>query len=100
MTNLTTKEALVLKAISTDCFMDGAEGKDAVGKYVWADTGADHIRDETKLDAASIGGIVASLSKKGLISYNHDGQDSTYALTCTGAAEIWPEAFGGEFPIA
>ncbi len=76
--NITEKEMEVLKAIDSNEY--GDEMTDA--KWTWSVVG------DLDMDKASIGGVVASLSKKGLIyadSVERHGNEATIALTDEGA---------------
>lgn len=91
---LTQNETYVLDRLADNDFMDGLTGRDAVGKELWSD--CIYAPD---LPSTSIPGVVSSLSKKGLVKCAGTGRDATLWLTEAGAAIVWPEAFGGDFPI-
>lgn len=92
---LTQNETYLLARLADNDFMDGLTGRDAVGKELWSD--CIYAPD---LASTSIPGVVSSLSKKGMVRCANTGRDAVIWLTEAGAAAIWPEAFGGEFPIA
>jgi DNA-binding MarR family transcriptional regulator len=79
MSNLTAKELEVLTAIDNDCYGDNI--LDAV--WTWS------VADELDMPAASFPGVVASLSKKGLVESYHDRHaiaedESTLSITEAG----------------
>ncbi len=79
MPKLTEKELEVLTAIDNDCYGDNI--CDAV--WTWS------VADELEMDAASFPGVVASLSKKGLVKAFQDRHaaaedESTLSITEAG----------------
>jgi len=87
--NITHFEQQALNAISTDCFLEGAEGTEAVGIELWADCAAEHILDNTDITKSQLSGVVSSLIKKGLLNFHGAGRDSGWSLTEEGAKAIW-----------
>lgn len=73
--SITAKEREMLRAVVESDFQDGEA---PVGNHVWADCLWTH------LPKASNGGVLASVIKKGLVSYDEQGRDSTVSLTALG----------------
>ena len=77
MTNLTMLELAVLKAL------DDSEYGDALTDGVWTFSVQDHM--PAGVPARSLGGIVASLTKKGCVVACDHGRDAYIAMTNAGA---------------
>ena len=75
----TTKERLVIQAIATSEYGQGP------GDYVWSES----IASRSGLPAPSMGGIFASLRKKGLanVQQGYEGGQSVVSLTEDGVRE-------------
>jgi hypothetical protein len=78
MTNLTMLELAVLKAL------DDSEYGEALTDGVWTFSVQDHM--PAGVPARSLGGIVASLTKKGFARACDHGRDAYIAMTDAGAA--------------
>lgn len=86
--NVTTKEMIVMKVIADNEYGDEMTDE----KWTWS------ISNDLSSDipASSLGGIISSLSKKGLVSVDSvemNGAESTMSLTDE-AAEILIEKYG------
>jgi hypothetical protein len=80
MTKITNKELLALKGILASDFLDGDP---PVGKWVWS-WSANPFES-----AKSFGGVVASLTKKGLAQQSGDtGKDACVAITQAGVDAV------------
>ena len=88
MTNLTEKESAVLKAI------DGSEYGDELTDAIWSWSLWDNIDKEVVPNATSIGGIVSSLVKKGLVYVTDEGTEEAAIEMTEAAAELLIEKVG------
>ena len=86
--NITDKEYAVMKAI------DNSEYGDELTDHIWSWSVWDNIDTDIVTAATSVGGIVASLEKKGLVSTSLDsGDDASLGLTEEGA-DVLIDKFG------
>ena len=75
MTTLTEKELAVLKAI------DMSEYGDNIMDAIWTWSVADNMDRDIIANDSSLGGIIASLTKKGFVWSCEDGEDSSIEFT-------------------
>lgn len=71
---LTDYECKVLEGILASEFHNNLEGRDCVGNAVWTFSALAPLGKEVLPRAVSAGGVVASLSKKGLAIVGRDGK--------------------------
>lgn len=82
MLNLTANEKIVLQAFDTYSDVESTISDLGVS---W--TGTKELAAETKLSVASIKGILGSLTKKGLVESDDNGENIAVCLTKEGAVE-------------
>lgn len=76
--NVTALERKILIAIRTSEYQDATEEKDYIGHHVWS-----HYLCHDLLPR-HLSGVIASLSKKRLVTTDREGKDATIALTQAG----------------
>ena len=80
---ITPNERELLIAIRDSDFHNGCEMEERVGNPVWSD----HIEDDIPgkaLAGKAVGGVMASLVRKGLVTCSDSGRDACVALTRAG----------------
>lgn len=87
METLTSKELAFLKAL------DDSEYGDEITDPIWTWNIAENIED---IDASSLGGIAASLNKKGLIWSDEDAGDENCTSMTEEGAKLYIETIGIE----